>query len=70
MSRHGGRTDPRSAPAGRFRLATYGRRRERRLRAGQQRLLKDLLPRLSIELPPHSFRRVTLKLQILEEPIC
>ena len=52
MSRHGGRTDPRSAPAGRFRLATYGRRRERRLRAGQQRLLKDLLPRLSIELPP------------------
>ena len=56
MSRHGGRSDPRSAPAAGSRLATYGRRRGRRLRAGQQGLLQDLLPRLSIELPPEGRR--------------
>ncbi|HEX6103369.1 MAG TPA: tRNA (guanine(46)-N(7))-methyltransferase TrmB [Alphaproteobacteria bacterium] len=34
------------------RLQLYGRRRGRRLRAGQQALLSELLPKLRIELPP------------------
>lgn len=33
-------------------VASYGRRRGRRLRAGRQELLDDLLPRLEVALPP------------------